>query len=49
MTSKEKSAGNDEKIDLFQNQIIYLSEECNSRNQLISVILETFLKAIYPN
>ena len=32
MTSKEKSAGNDEKIDLLQNQIIYLSEECNSRN-----------------
>ena len=32
MTPKEKSAGNDEKIDLLQNQIIYLSEECNSRN-----------------
>ena len=32
MTPKEISAGNDEKIDLLQNQIIYLSEECNSRN-----------------
>ena len=48
MTSKEKFAGNDEKIDLLQNQIIYLSEECNSRNQLISVILENIFKSDIP-
>ena len=34
MTSKEVSAGNDEKIELLQNQIIHLKEECNSKNQL---------------
>lgn len=48
MTPKEISAGNDEKIDLLQNQIIYLSEECNSRNQLISVILENVFKSDIP-
>ena len=45
MTSKEISAGNDEKVELLQNQIIYLREECNSKNQLIKLILENVFKS----
>ena len=48
MTSKEISAGNDEKIELLQNQIIYLREECNSKNQLINIILENVFKSDIP-
>ena len=48
MISKEISAGNDEKIELFQNQIIYLREECNPKNQLINLILVNFFKSDIP-
>ena len=48
MISKEISAGNDEKIELLQNQIIYLREECNSKNQLINIILENVFKSDIP-
>ena len=48
MTSKEISAGNDEEIELLQNQIIYLREECNSKNQLINIILENVFKSDIP-
>ena len=47
-TSKEISPGNDEKIELLQNQIIYLREECNSKNQLINLILENVFKSDIP-
>ena len=42
------SAGNDEKNELLQNQIIYLREECNSKNQLINLILENVFKSDIP-
>ena len=48
MTSKQISAGNDEKAELLQNQIIYLREECNSKNQLINLILENVFKSDKP-
>ena len=48
MTSKEISVGNDEKIELLQNQTIYLREECNSKNQLINIILENVFKSDIP-
>ena len=48
MIPKEISAGNDEKIELLQNQIIYLREECNSKNQLINIILENVFKSDIP-
>ena len=48
MTSKEISAGNDEKIELLQNQIIYLRKQCNSKNQLINVILKNVFKSDMP-
>ena len=47
-TSKEISAGNDEKNELLQNQIIYLRKECNSKNQLINLILENVFKSDIP-
>ena len=48
MTSKEISAGNDEMIELLQNQIIYLRKQCNFKNQLINVILENVFKSDMP-
>ena len=47
ITSKEISAGN-EKIELLQNQISYLREECNSKNQLINILLENVFKSDIP-
>ena len=44
-TSKEISSRNDEKIELLQNQIIYLREKCNSKNRLINLILENVFKS----
>ena len=46
--SKYISAGNNEKIELSQNQIIYLKEECNSENQLINLLLKNFFKSDIP-
>ena len=46
--SKDISAGNNEKIELSQNQIIYLREECNSKNQLINLLLKIFFKIDIP-
>ena len=48
MTSKEISAGNDEMIELLQNQIIYSRKQCNFKNQLINVILENVFKSDMP-
>ena len=42
MTSKETSTGNDKKIVVLQNQIIYL------KNQLINIVLENVFKSAYP-
>ena len=42
------SVGNDEKIELLQNQIIYLSEACISKNQFINLILENDFKSDIP-
>ena len=47
-TLKEISAGYDEKIELLQNQMIYLREECNSKSQLINLILENVFKNDIP-
>ena len=47
-TSKCISARNDQKIALLQNQIIYLRGECNSKNQLINLILENAFKSNIP-
>ena len=47
-TSKEISTGNDEKFELLQNQIIYLKEKCNSKSQLINLILENVFKNDIP-
>ena len=47
-TSKYISARNDQKIELLQNQIIYLRGECNSKNQLINLILENAFKSNIP-
>ena len=44
-TSKETSVGNEEKIELLQNQIIHLREECDSKNQLTNLILENVFKS----
>ena len=47
-TSKYISAGNDQKIELLQNQIIYLRGGCNSKNQLINLILQNAFKSNIP-
>ena len=44
-TSKGISSRKDEKIELLQNQIIYLREECNSKNRLVNLILENVFKS----
>ena len=48
ITVTEISAGNNEIIELLQNQIIYLSEECKSKNQLINLISENVFKNNIP-
>ena len=56
-TSKDIAACDDEKIELLQNQIIYLKEhgtilpwreKCNSKNQLINFTLENVFKSDIP-
>ena len=44
---KKKCGGNDEKIELSQNQIIHLREECSSKNQLL-LILENVFESDIP-
>ena len=46
--SKEITTGHEEKTELLQNQIIYITEECNSKNQLINLILENVFKSDIP-
>ena len=48
ITVTEISAGNNEIIELLQNQIIYLREECKSKNQLINLISENVFKNNIP-
>ena len=46
--SKEITTGHEEKTELLQNQIIYITEEFNSKNQLINLILENVFKSDIP-
>ena len=47
-TSKEISAGNDEKIKLLQNQILYSKDKCNCKSQFVNLILENIFKSDIP-